>query len=128
MDETSCMEGNETWKENFCKLLECKHIREELEGENRHIQQSKAIPYVFEGVYYYHRECYQKFKYARGLMKRKINQVGVTQKEGESRGESRVLRATTSMSDVKDSRGRFPNRCMNCKKETLKVKGSLTPK
>ena len=111
-------------EETLQKLLECRQIREQLGGENRHSQQSKSIPDSLDSVYFYHRECYQKYTYASALMMRKIGDSAAPQNED---GSQRAFRATSSKTDVKDSRGRFPNKCMICKKEQLKVKSKRQP-
>ena len=49
--------------------------RENLGGENHHIEQCSGIPSNTDEVsaieLYFHRECYQKFTYARALLKKR---------------------------------------------------------
>ena len=62
---------------SFQTLVECKSFRVRLGGENSHDEQCSRIPESFEEKeLYYHRECYQKFTYAKTLLKRKVNQDG----------------------------------------------------
>ncbi len=98
--------------------MECKKIRQGLGGLN-----SESIPDVLgEEDLSFHRECYQKFTYAKTLLKRKGDGVDIGL-DGE-RGVKRISRNIGSGESSKtDSRGRFPNHCMICKKESLKVKG-----
>lgn len=99
-------------------LLECKTIREYLGGENCHSEQSSGIPINYIKECYYHRECYQKFAYARALKKRKLE-------NDESQDPSaKVIRATTGQHpDPEKSRprGLFPDICMICNKKMIKV-------
>ena len=54
-------------------LIECKTMRKHLGGENCHSEQCSGTPInVGDMQYYYHRECNQKFTYARALKKRKL--------------------------------------------------------
>lgn len=111
---------------SFQTLLECKNIRANLGGENSHDEQCNRIPEsLSEREFYYHRECYQKFTYAKTLLKRKISQDGDT---NESRKAQRLSRKTSSQAgkiSTTDSRGRFPNHCMICKKVSFKLKGKV---
>ena len=61
-------------------LQENKKIRKKLGGENTHIQQCSNIPDIFTDELVYHSECYQKFPYAKKLVK-KIKQFLDRQKE-----------------------------------------------
>lgn len=94
-------------------LIECKKIRQKLAGENGHDEQCNNIPEeLAENQYFYHRECYQKFVYAKTLLKRK------TSHDNNQIQSSKVKRSTTTAgAEGTDSRGRFPNVCMICKKE-----------
>ena len=111
---------------SFKTLLECKKIRTSLGGENSHDEQCKGIPESLgEREFYFHRECYQKFTYAKTLLKRKIVRDGDT---NESRKAQRISHNTLSKTgkiSTTDSRGRFPNHCMICKKVSFKLKGKL---
>ena len=61
---------NET---TFQTLLENKKIRITLGGENFHSEQCLNIPDIYKIGLKYHRECYQKFTYAKTLFKRKTH-------------------------------------------------------
>ena len=52
-------------------LQENKKIRNNLGRENAHIQQYNNIPDIFIDELAHHRECYQKFTYAKILLRRK---------------------------------------------------------
>ena len=70
-------------------LVKCKAIRESLGGENGHeIQCKKGPENVNEKQYFYQRECYEKFTYAKTLRKRKLNK---TEETDESRNKTRRL-------------------------------------
>ena len=100
-------------------LLECKTIRESLGGENCHSEQCSGIPTnVDNKECYYHRECYQKFTYARALKKRKL------EKDEVQDPSAKVIRATTRQHPGPEQsrpRGLFPDLCMICKKKVIKV-------
>ena len=105
---------------SFKTLTECKKIRESLGGENHHEDQCKGIPAVLnEESFYYHRECYQKFTYARALLKRKLENENETMKSNK-----RPSRASSS-TGAACSRGIFPKQCMICSKERTKVGGKF---
>jgi hypothetical protein len=107
----------------FQTLVECKNIRLRLGGKNSHDEQCSGIPESFDGKeLYYHRECYQKFTYAKTLLKRKVSQDGEAsaRKKSERCGHKSLKIEECSSTD---SRGRFPNHCMICKKTAIKVKG-----
>ena len=48
-------------------LIENKQIRAKLGGDNFHAEQSLSIPENYKNGLKYHRECYQKFTYAKTL-------------------------------------------------------------
>ena len=105
----------------FETLLECKKIRESLGGENHHIDQCSKIPdNLGEIEYFYHRKCFQKFVYAKALLKRKASQDG---DEGSSSKLQRSTRKASQSAEATSSRGLFLNICMICKKKDVKVKG-----
>ena len=61
---------------SFPTLLECKNIRQSLGEENSHHEQCNGIPAALEErELHYHRECYQKFTYAKTLIKRKCQDL-----------------------------------------------------
>ena len=108
---------------SFQTLVECKSIRVRLGGENSHDEQCSRIPESFEEKeLYYHRECYQKFTYAKTLLKRKVNQDGGASTSKRSQRLPRNALRTDECPN-RDSRGRFPDHCMICKKTAIKVKG-----
>ena len=89
---------------SFKTSTECKKIRESLGGENHHEDQCKGIPAVLnEESFYYHRECYQKFTYARALLKRKLENGNETTKKQNDLQEQ-VLRQVLHAQE-----GYFPN-------------------
>ncbi len=105
-------------------LIECKNIRTTLGGENHHIEQCSKVPEIIEGSsdFYYHRQCYQKFTYARALMKRKKS------KDEEQEASIKIRRTRRGTSSSAEEipreirpRGLFPDICMICKKKTIKV-------
>ena len=103
---------------SFKTLTECKKMRESLCGENHHEDQCKGIPAVLnEEPFYYHRECYQKFTYARALLKRKLENENETTKSNK-----RPSRASFSTGAAC---GIFPKQCMICSKERIKVGGKF---
>lgn len=101
-------------------LIECKRIRASLRGENHQVEQGSKIPDTIEesSDFYYHRECYQKFTYAKALMKRK---KGKDEEQEASTKVQRTVRGTSLDADEARPRGIFPDLCMICKKKTLKV-------
>ena len=64
-----------TWRKQHSsnkQLLECKRIRQSLGGEYGNNKQCNGVPEsIGEKELYYHRECYQKFTYAKTILKRK---------------------------------------------------------
>ena len=67
-------------------LTECKKIRESLGGENHHEEQCNIPTVLNEEPLFHHRECYQKFTYARALLKRKLeNENEVTKATNDLR-------------------------------------------
>lgn len=113
--------------ENALKtLIECKTIRESLGGENGHETQCRNIPEKANGKdYFFHRECYQKFTYAKALLKRKLNKDD--EMGGSSNKAHRSTRATSSIHETANPKQLFPDICMICKKKTLKVNQKCQP-
>lgn len=109
-------------------LIECKNIRENLGGENHHIEQCRGIPSNADEVstteLYFHRECYQKFTYARTLLKRKKTKD--EEEESSHKTLRTALRASTASTNLRP-RGLFPDHCMICKKKSLKVNNKRQP-
>eukprot|EP00112_Aurelia_sp_Birch-Aquarium-sp1_P017646 Seg411.7 transcript_id=Seg411.7/GoldUCD/mRNA.D3Y31 product="hypothetical protein" protein_id=Seg411.7/GoldUCD/D3Y31 len=107
-------------------LIECKSIRASLRGENHHVEQCNKIPDTIEesSDFYYHRECYQKFTYAKALMKRK---KGKDEEQEASTKVQRTARGTSLNADEARPRGLFPDLCMICQKKTLKVNNKRQP-
>ncbi|CAB4024495.1 Hypothetical predicted protein, partial [Paramuricea clavata] len=106
----------------FETLLECKKIRESLGGENHHIDQCNKIPEnLGEIEYFYHRKCFQKFVYAKTLLKQKTSQDSC---QGSNSKLQKLTRKTSQRQsdEATGSRGLFPNICMICKKKELRVK------
>ena len=58
-------------KQTLKTLEENKKVRNKLGRDNAHIQQCNNITDIFINELVYHRECYQKFTYAKTLLKRK---------------------------------------------------------
>eukprot|EP00112_Aurelia_sp_Birch-Aquarium-sp1_P015172 Seg3338.4 transcript_id=Seg3338.4/GoldUCD/mRNA.D3Y31 product="hypothetical protein" protein_id=Seg3338.4/GoldUCD/D3Y31 len=100
-------------------LIECKSIRASLRGENHHAEQCNKIPDTIEesSDFYYHRERYQKFTYAKALMKRK---KGKDEEQEASTKVQRTARGTSLNADEARPTGLFPDLCMICKKKPLK--------
>ncbi len=107
-------------KESFDTLTECKGIRESLGGANHHERQCQHVPTMFgDEAHFYHRECYQKFIYARTLLKRK------RAKEDESSGSSKRPSRASDQTNNGNPRQLFPNECMICSKQRIKVRGKF---
>ena len=103
----------------FETLLESKKIRKNLGGENHHIDQCNKIPEnLGETEYLYHRKCFQKFVYAKTLLKRKASKED---DQGSSNKFERTTINTLQSAEATTSRGLFANICMTCKKKDLKV-------
>ena len=101
-------------------LTESKEIREWLGQENHHEEQCNGIPEALgENSRFYHRECYQKFTFAKTILKRKRDQV-----DDPIKCRKRLSREH-GVSDSKNSRGLFPKHCMIFLKERIKVKGKF---
>ena len=60
-------------EQTYKTLIENKQIRTKLGGDSFHAEQSLSIPDSYKNGLKYHRECYQKFSYAKTLYKRYIN-------------------------------------------------------
>ena len=109
----------------FETLLECKKIRESLGGENHHFEQCNKIPENLKGIkFLYHRKCFQKFVYAKTLLKRK---AAKEDDKGLNAKLQRTTRETLQKTKAAGSRGLFASICMICKKKDLKVKGERQP-
>ena len=91
-------------------LQENKKIRKKLGGENTHIQQCSNIPDIFTDELVYHSECYQKFPYAKNLLKRK------SQENQAIPRSSKRVRLTPASKDVVTKKQLLPNCCYFCKK------------
>ncbi len=129
MDESACVIHYKNIKfsekltpvsqKSFASLHECKAIRQKFGDDNRHNDQCKTLLDRWdEGLnIYYHRECYQKFVYARTLLKRKASE--------DAEAENVRVKSLRKRDDNKSGgeehevnpRGLFPNICMICKKE-----------
>ncbi len=109
-------------EESYKTLIECQKIREKLGGENQHKEQCKSLGHDFEhSEIFYHRECFQKFTYAKTLLKRKATK---DEESGTSKsGKVQKLTRSSSSTAKTGERGLFPNICMVCKKKNIKVKG-----
>ena len=94
---------------SYNTLKECKRIREDLGGSNRHYEQSCRIPDIFDKdvPLFYHRECRSKFTNIQTLVKRKFTQ--------DNTNEISKKRAPRKESFF------FPNHCMICKKARTSV-------
>ena len=108
---------------SFQMLLEFKRIRQSLGGENGHDEQCNGVPESLgEKELYYHRECYQKFTYAKTILKRKSIQ------DKDTKEIRKFKQLSCSSSDIgegskSDATGLFPHQCMICKKDSFKIKG-----
>ncbi|CAB3984608.1 Hypothetical predicted protein [Paramuricea clavata] len=80
-----------------------------------------TIENLGEIEYFYHRKCFQKFVYAKTLLKRKTSQDGC---QGSNIKLQKSTRKTSQRQsdEATGSRGLFPNICMICKKKELRVK------
>ena len=102
-------------------LTESKEIREPLGQENHHEEQCNGIPEALgERSLFYHKECCQKFTFAKTILKRKRDQA-----DDPSKCRKRLSREHGA-SDSKNSRGFFQKHCMICLKEKIKVKGKFS--
>ena len=89
-----------------------------------HIEQCKRIPdNLGEIEYFYHRKCFQKFVYAKTLLKRKGCNNDNQADQSPSTKVQRTTRASLQNTVTVSSAGIFPNICMICKKKDIKVKG-----
>ena len=89
-------------------LTESKEIRESLGQENHHEEQCNGIPEaVGERSLFYHRECCQKFTFAKTILKRKCDQADDL---------SKCRKPFSREHGASDSRGLFPKHCMICLK------------
>ncbi len=107
-------------EESYKTLTECKKIRENLRGENQHNEQCESLGHDFKhSEIFYHRDCYQKFPYAKTLLKRKAtkDEESGTSKVGKVQKITRSSSSTAKMGE----RGLFPNICMVCKTKNIKV-------
>ena len=101
-------------------LTESKEIHESLGQENHHEEQYNGIPEALgERSLFYDRERYQKFTFAKTILKRKRDQAD------DPRKCRKHLSGEHGASDYKHSRGLFPKHCMICLKERIKVKGKF---
>ena len=90
----------------FETLLECKKIRESLGSENHYVDQCNKIPEnLGEIEYFYHRKCFQKFVYAKALLKRKASKDN---DQGCSSKLQRTTRKASQSAVATSSRGLFP--------------------
>ena len=107
-------------------LIENKNIRVNLIGENHHPEQCCGIPDFKEqhSELFYHRECYQKFTYAKALLKRK----NVKDQELGMNSKRQRLISNKSL-DPNEIRPRalFPSICMICKKKSIKINNKRQP-
>ena len=101
-------------------MTESKEICESLGQENHHEEQCNGIPEALgERSLFYHWKCYQKFTFAKTILKRKRDQAD------DPRKCRKCLSREHGASDYKNSRGLFPKQCMICLKEGIKVKGEF---
>ena len=106
--------------ESYETLIECSNIRENLAGENYHQEQCRNLAQHSEhDELFYHRECYQRFTYAKALIKRKSTKGDET----ETRKVQKFTRGALQTVEKAGPRGLFPDICMICKNKVLKVKG-----
>ena len=127
MDQCSCIihydfttTSDQLIKVSQASLTESKEIRESLGQENHHEEQCNGIPEALgERSLFYHRECYQKFTFAKTILKRKHDQADDPSKCRKH------LSGEHGASDSRNSRGLFPKHCMICLKERKKVKGNF---
>ena len=102
-------------------LTESKEIRESLGQENHHEEQCNGIPEALgERSLFYHKECYQKFTFAKKILKKKRDQAD------HPRKCRKRLSGEHGASDSKNSRGLFPKHCMICLKERIKGKRKIS--
>ena len=107
---------------SFDSLSECKAIRQKLGGDNGHDEQCNNIPenWVEGKKMYYHRECYQKFVYARTLLKRKTSEeTELENGKPKSRRRRSDALTTEEIQEGANARGLFPSICMFCKKKGI---------
>ena len=94
-------------------LIENKQIRAKLGGDNFHAEQSLSIPENYKNGLKYHRECYQKFTYAKTLYKRKIT-------DEEPCGSGSRKRKDLKL-EINKKQHLFPDYCYFCKKNRITV-------
>ena len=107
-------------------LIENKNIRVNLGGENHHPEQCCGIPDSKEqhSELFYHRKCYQKFTYAKALLKRKNVK---DEESGMSSKRQRLIRNKSLDPNEIRPRGLFPSICMICKKKSIKINNKRQP-
>ena len=96
-------------------LIENKNIRKRLSGENSHIEQCNNIPDEYVDGLQYHRECYQKFTYAKTLLKRKNVEKGESSSSKRSSGRNQNTQINVEKKFL------FPRHCYFCKKNRITV-------
>ena len=101
-------------EKTFQTLLENKKIRKILGSENAHDEKCLNIPNEYQNGLKYHRECYQKFTYAKTLFKRKIVDGGEPSSVSQSSGRSGK--------NIKLDKHLFPEYYYFCKKNRITVK------
>ena len=75
-----------------------------------------------ETEYVYYRNCFQKFVYAKTLLKRKGSNNDNQADQSTSTKLQRTTRASSQNAITVRSAGIFPSICMICKKKDIKVK------
>ena len=95
-------------------MLENKKIRKILDSENAHDEQCLNIPNEYQNGLKYHRQCYQKFTYAKTLFKRNTVDGGEPSSASQSSGRSGK--------NIKLDKHLFPEYCYFCKKNRITVK------
>ena len=106
-------------------LIENKNICVSLGGENHHPEQCCGIPDSKKqhSELFYQWGCYQKFTYAKALLKRKCQR----RRTGMSSKRQRLIRNKSLDPNEIRPRGLFPSICMICKKKSIKITNKRQP-
>ena len=109
--------------ESLNNLKECKKIRETLSFENHHLEQCNGVPENYSSTtLYYHRECYQKFTYARNLKRKRECSITPTSRRSIRLTSPETEKQISNLNETNETQ-LFPSYCMICKKHRIKVKG-----
>ena len=116
-------------QQTFETQLKTKKVRPQLDGANCHVEQCLHIPSLNSEQLKNHRRCYQKFTNIKQLSKQKLEKHVERPKKylRLSVGNKQNKKSSTSslVNDNRNNKGirrlLFPDFCMICKKQTIRV-------